>query len=209
MGWRLGLALVLASAVAGCDGVGQALAVKGGAVEQLELRGGAVIAAGPDGFCVSPDASRPRAGFAAITACNALTGEGPLPFSTGLITVQAGDAATASVAGPDTTFSDFLRSPAGATALSASGDGADVTVDRVFAADGAVIAIFTDDGAAGIAGTDPIQWRAFTDIGDRLVTITLRSLSAAPLSLGQGDALLRRAVRAMRAVNAGETSPET
>lgn len=198
-------ALAAVSALAGCDGIGQTLTPTGGALESVPLLGGAVTAAGPDGFCVSPDASRPRAGFAAITACNAITGEGALPFSMGLITVQAGEDGTASVAGPGTAFSDFLRSDAGAAVLSVSGNAADVTVDRVFSGDGAVTAVFTDKGDAPLPGTDPIQWRAFTDINGHLVTISLRSLTASPLAPAQGEALLRRAVRAILAANVRET----
>lgn len=195
-------------ALAGCDGIGQAMTPAGGALESLPLLGGAVTAVGPEGFCVVPDASRARSGFAAITACNAITGEGALPFSMGLITVQAGRDGTASVAGPGTVFSDFLRSEAGAAVLAVSGNAADVTVDRVFASDGAVIAVFADNAAPPLPGTDPIQWRAFTDINGHLVTLNLRSLTASPLAPAQGEALLRRAVRAIQAANVRETVPE-
>lgn len=206
---RVFAALAFAGVLAGCDGIGAELVPSGGAVASVPLLGGAVTAAGPEGFCVSPDASRPRAGFAAITACNAITGEGPLPFSNGLITVQAGAPGTASVAGPGTAFSDFLRSEAGAAVLSTSGNAADVTVDRVFAGSGAVIAVFQDQSAASVPGTDPVQWRAFTDVNGHLVTVNLRSLTATPLVTSQGEALLRRAVRALLAANVRETAPDS
>ncbi len=204
---RLGGAIAIALTMAGCGGIGN-LAGDGG-MTSIALAGGAVTATGPDNFCVDPRASRTRDGFAILAPCVLLTGEGPGVPGLALITVQVGDAGTASVAGSEPVFEAFLKGDAGAALLSATGDAGAITVRRTRASGGVVTVFFDDTNPPPIAGTQPTEWRGFLDLSGRLVTVSLRGLADAPLSVSVGDALLRQSILALQSANATEIQADS
>ncbi len=204
---RLGGALAIAVTMASCGGIG-GLTGDGEGQRSIALLGGAVQAAGPDNFCVDRRSSRARDGFALLAPCRLLTGEGEGVPGLALITVQAGASGTASVAGSEPVFEAFLKSAEGAALLSASGDASAITLRRTRANGGIVTAFFDDTNPPPIAGTQPTEWRGFVDINGRLVTVSLRGLADAPLSVSVGDALLRQALAALQAANATETATD-
>ncbi len=205
---RLGGALAIALTMAGCGGLTE-LTGGGEGQPSIALASGAVQARGPDHFCVDPRASRPRDGFALFAPCRVLTGEGPGVPGLALVTVQVGAAGTASVAGSEPVFDAFLKSEAGRALLSATGDADAITLRRTRASGGSVTAFFDDTGGPPIAGTQPTEWRGFMDVSDRLVTVSLRGLADAPLSVSVGDALLRQAMVALRNANATESAADS
>lgn len=203
---RLGGALAIGLTMAGCGGISELAGVSlGDPQPSAALLGGAVTAVGPDNFCVDGRASRPRDGFALFAPCRLLTGDGPGVPGLALITVQAGAAGTASVAGSEPVFEAFLRTDAGATLLSSTGDAAAITLRGSRAGGGTVTAFFDDTAPPPIPGTQPTEWRGFVDLSGRLVTVSVRGLADAPLSVSVGDALLRQALVALQEVNAAES----
>ena len=84
----------------------------------------------------------------------------------------------------------LLGSDAGAGLLSATGNGDNITVIGAEAEENTVTVRFNDDGAPPIKGLDDAEWRAFTDINGRLVTVAVRGLASAPLTEGTGSWLL-------------------
>ncbi len=200
-------ALAIALTMTGCAGTG-GLGGSGNTTS-IALQGGAVQATGPDNFCVDRRASRPRDGFALIAPCLMLSGEGEGVPGLALITVQVGDAGTASVAGSEPLFVAFLKTDAGATLLSATGDADAITLRGTRGSGGTVTAFFDDTNPPPIAGTQPTEWRGFLDLSGRLVTVSLRGLADAPLSVSVGDALLRQTLVAMQQANAPETDADS
>ena len=179
----------------------------GGGTRSLGLYDGSVRVAGPEGYCVDPLASRPEAGFAVLGACGLLGGSGGMPGTDGFITVQAGAAGTASVSGSETDLATLLRLPMGAALLTDSGRPATVAVGLVEQSPGLVIVQFTDRAPPPVDGLAAEEWRAFMDLGGRLVTVGLRGYDRAPLSAAQARGLLYATVAALRAANPAAAAP--
>lgn len=203
------LALVL---LAGCEG-GFALPEfnLGGAsaLPALALHSGALTAVSPTGYCIDAGASRASRGFALLAACDAITGGDARPSINGLIVIQAGVADSASVAGAEDAFRQFLESDAGRAVLSRSGDAETVDLDGTRAGDGQVTVYFDDSAENPIAGVSPHEWRSFLDVNDRLVTVSVHSLLAAPISETAGDSLLDDAVAALLSANSRLADDDT
>lgn len=200
---RLCLALI-AVGLAACAGIGAP--PSGDPALRLAVAGGAVTAVGPTGYCVDQSTSRPRSGFATLAPCASLGGEGALPAITAVALVQVGAAGSASVAGSEPVFTDFLSSEAGRALLSRTGDASQISVARASGARGVVTVGFADAAPPPIDGLQAEEWRSFLDIGDRLVTVSVRGLASQPLSASTGELLLSRFVTALRDANAADGS---
>jgi len=100
-------------------------------------------------------------------------------------------AASGSVDGAEGALRDYLITDDGAGLLSQTGNADDIEILSSQAFDGRVMIHFTDAGAPPVAGLQTEEWRAFTDVNGRLVTIAVRGLAAAPLQDGPGASLLK------------------
>jgi hypothetical protein len=189
-------AAVAVAGLAACD-----ISLPGGGTRSLALFDGAVLAQGPEGFCVDPLASRPSAGFAVLGSCGLLAGGGRAPQADGFITIQVGAPGTATVTGSETDLATLLRLPMGAALLTEAGDPATVTIGQIEQGDGLVSVRFSDRAPPPVAGLGPEEWRAFLDLGDRLVTVGLRGYARAPLAAAEAQDLLYDTVAALRAAN--------
>lgn len=175
--------------------------LQGGAPRSLALYDGAVLAQAPEGYCVDPLASQPATGFAVMGSCGLLAGTGALPQGEAFITVQIGAPGTATVAGSETDLATLLRLPLGAAMLTEAGDPATVTIGRITQGDGVVFVRFADSAPPPVAGLAAEEWRAFLDLGDRLVTVGLRGYARSPLSPQEAEGLLYSTVATLRSVN--------
>lgn len=191
--FRRAIALVGIAALAACDPVAVA--------QPVALLTGDLVVTPPAGYCADPVSSRLRAGFAVFAPCVTLGTDAPVPSIIGVAIVQAGDTGSAMVTGGETGLRDFLTSPQGAGLLS-KGSGATITVISSQTSGGRVTVHFRDTGAPPMDGLGPDEWRAFTDIGGRLVTVSVRGLDDAPLSAARGDALLDQVLRGLSAPQA-------
>ena len=196
---RVASLIGVVAALAGCEPV---LDAAGPPPPSVRLAN-AVNVQGPAGYCVDPVVTDPRQGFALLAACAAMTADDSdtYPDSIALITVQVGNAGSAVVQGQEEAFAAFMDTPQGAALLSASAIGGPVAV-RVTQTDPNAVAVYTEDAEEpGIAGTQPQAWRLFTDVGDRLVTISVRGLNDAALSQAQSRALVDATLAVLRAAN--------
>lgn len=191
--FRRAIALVGIAALAACDPVGVA--------QPVALLTGDLVVTPPAGYCADPVSSRLRAGFAVFAPCVTLGTDAPVPSIIGVAIVQAGDTGSAMVTSGETGLRDFLTSPQGAGLLS-KGSGATISVISSQTSGGRVIVHFRDTAAPPMDGLGPDEWRAFTDIGGRLVTVSVRGLDDAPLSAARGDALLDQVLRGLAAPQA-------
>jgi hypothetical protein len=166
--------------------------------QSLALLGGAVSAAGPAGYCVDVNSSKPADGFALLAACSAITGDstGAFPRLNGVLTVQAGESGSAFIVGSESEVLAYLQTEGGASLL-----GGPVEVLGGDAGDAFVSVYFRDLTAGRLANTQSEVWRVFTDIADRSVTISLRGLASEPLSHTEGKRLLQGALATLRAAN--------
>lgn len=191
--FRRAIALVGIAALAACDPVGVA--------QPVALLTGDLVVTPPAGYCADPVSSRLRAGFAVFAPCVTLGTDAPVPSIIGVAIVQAGDTGSAMVTSGETGLRDFLTSPQGAGLLS-KGSGATISVISSQTSGGRVTVHFRDTAAPPMDGLGPDEWRAFTDIGGRLVTVSVRGLDDAPLSAARGDALLDQVLRGLSAPQA-------
>ena len=196
--FRRALALIGITALAACDPAGVA--------QPVAMLNGDLVVAPPAGYCSDPLSSRLRAGFAVFAPCVTLGTEAPLPAVLGVATVQAGAAESAMVTGDETDLRDFLISPQGAGLLGKGGSGSTISVVSSQAFDGRVVVHFRDSGPPPMDGLGQDEWRAFTDVNGRLVTVSVRGLDDAPLTAGRGAALLDLMLQGLgRAVPAPES----
>ena len=194
-------------ALAGCEAGtlnGLTGALPGGvspAITSVSMFSGAVTAVGPIGYCVDPDSSRLRRGFAIFAPCSVLgVAEAPAVISA-IATIQVGAADSAIVGRDPAAFAGYLKGENGPVVLSRSGDADTVSVTAVRTFDRHVVVHLRDKAPAHIEGAQEDEWRAFLDGAGRLLTISVRGLDEAPLNGARGAALLDQAVRAMIAAN--------
>ncbi len=183
------IACVGIAALAACDPVAVA--------QPVTMLNGDLVVTPPEGYCADPLSSRPRAGFAVFAPCVTLGADAPVPSIIGVAIVQAGDAGSAMVTSGESALHEFLTSPQGAGLLDKGGSGATISVISSQAIGGRVIVHFRDTGPAPMAGLGPDEWRVFTDMNDRLVTVSVRGLDDAPLSAMRGRALLDQVLRGL------------
>ncbi|WP_342077928.1 dihydroxy-acid dehydratase [Yoonia sp. SS1-5] len=175
-------------------------------VKSLALLDGAVNANAPAGYCVDPAASQPADGFALIASCASLGADDKAPDALGVATVQVGPATSGAVIGSEDALVGLLNSEAGAVLLSKDGKPDQIKVIAAETGENAVTVQFTDAGAPPIAGLGAEEWRAFTDIDGRLVTVAVRGLATAPLRDGTGAWLLDLVLNGLLPSTTGETA---
>jgi len=171
----------------------------GATTRVVSLGAGDVIAAAPAGYCVDSVSSQPANDFAVLAPCATLGGDGAVPRILGVATVQVGPAESGSVVSDEIALRDFLMTSDGASLLSQSGDAEAIDILSTQAFNSQVMIYFRDDGPAPLAGLQREEWRAFTNVSGRLVSIGVRGLAAAPLKDGPGATLLKQMVAGVTA----------
>lgn len=177
----------------------------GAPTRSVALLDGDVVATAPAGYCVDGQASNPGQGFALLAPCATLGEPAQAPDVVGVATVQVGPPESGAVAGAEGALRDYLITEGGSGLLSQSGDPADIEILSTQAFNGQVMVHFTDAAAPAVSGLQNEEWRAFTDINGRLVTIAVRGLAVAPLSEGPGATLLKLTLAGVQAAVATAT----
>ncbi len=208
---RLFCATLMAVALAGCDGIDLSTGLpfagpaKGPGVRTLIIMNGSLRVRGPDGYCIDQRASRAAAGFVVMGSCALVSATPIAPAQAGVLTFQAGEPGSAGVAGAEQVLVNMLQTAPGHALLSAKGDSATVREVSVTSQPGAVFVQFSDTGPDPVAGLQDHEWRAFADLGGRLVTLALRVPAHRPMTSAQGLGVLQQAIDALRAANSPES----
>lgn len=163
-------------------------------VQSMALLGGEITVTPPRGYCLDAATSRSGDGFAVMAPCATLGGESAVPSVLGVATVQVGAPGSGAVSGAESNLRDLLVSSEGAALLSTKGSAADIKVLGSQVQNNVVKIHFTDTAPPPLAGLQAEEWRAFTDMNGRLVTVAVRGLENAPLSDGGGAWLLDRMI---------------
>lgn len=222
MGVRAVLGTVALIGLAGCADFGDGLPQLGGlpqfgasddataqGIRTLSLLDSSVRVRGPDGYCVDQAASSARRGFAVLADCAILAEDAALmPTLDGLITVQFGEAGSASVNGNEEAFAAFLESETGRGLLAGDGDVSNVETVTTVTDRAAVMARFQDLSGSAFTGTNGPQWRGFLDVHNRLVTVSVLSFDRRTLSRSEGERLLTVAMAEIAEVNVDATPAE-
>lgn len=170
----------LALFLAGC----QAVQAPG----MMPVAGGAVVVAGPSGFCVDPGASHDsaRGAFVLLGSCRSISGSSFLaqapPLRAVLTAAVSAGSGGASIAGNTARLSRFFRSRAGRAALSRSGNPETVRVLSERVHDNAFILHARDVSAFPGHAVSPDYWRALFDLNGHIVTLSVIGVPQAPFT---------------------------
>ena len=174
----------------------------------VTLAQGEVIATSPAGYCVDDIGSHPERDFAILAPCATLGANSAAPNLIGFATVQVGPADSGRIAVDELALRDYLITKDGARLLSQTGDAEAVDILSAQAFNSRVMIHFTDAGPPPMAGLQNEEWRAFTNVNGRLVTIGVRGLAMAPLREGPGATLLKLVLAGIQATVTDE-DPDT
>ncbi|SFD65019.1 dihydroxy-acid dehydratase [Roseivivax sediminis] len=209
MAMRVALAACLALALAACEvpeggelrfapGAGAGISAgrdaltgeeEAAPIRAVEMAGGAVVVAGPRGYCIDPEtvSARGGGGFAMLASCRILAGSGPA-VAPALITVTVGARERAPVLPDPATLARLVGGPAASAETS----------------EGFVSLQIQEGGDTVLAGGDGRYWRGAFLQGPRLVSLALYAPEGSRLAGAPGRALLAEVRRAIAAA-----SPET
>lgn len=196
-------AILLAACVEG-------MAPAGSAPRAIAVAGGALVAAGPAGYCVDRTASRDGAegAFVLFGTCAALAGTATAgqPAEPAVLTasVASGPADEAAFVASFPAMASFFNSDAGRAALSRAGRAATVRVGAVSSRDRVLYLGLSDAAAEREAAVSADYWRAILVLRGRLVTLSVMSLADRPLASAAKRRILDAFVARMRAANAGQ-----
>lgn len=173
---------------------GLAACTPGAVTQNVTLLNGELNVAAPPDYCADLQSSRLDAGFAVFAPCASLVADAPMPSALGLVTVQAGAPDSAVVARSPAQLRNFLISRQGMGVLAMGGDPAQLAVISARIDGPRVIVHLRSEAPAAVAGLGTNEWRGFTDLQTRLVTVSVRDLASAPLSPQHGRSLLDQAM---------------
>lgn len=149
------------------------------APSEVTLAGGAVVVAGPEGYCVDRQASqlRGRPAFVLLVSCSSLTGSAEgWPAAPGLLTASV-ERDTGGL--PDlAALRGFLGSEPGRAALARDGRADAVTLLDSKIELGALLLKIEDRGQADIPSLSPTYWRGIFVLNARMVTVSVNSFEA-------------------------------
>lgn len=199
--FRAVYAAILCLPLMGCLGAGTG----GGpsVARAVSVADGAVTVVGPSGYCVDNRNSRLTGeAFIMLGSCAALSPKVGGPVGAPAILTATVSSNPLTVSPPLKDLETFLKTQAGRSALSRSGQAESVEIKTTNVKNDVLYLTIKDtapmkDGEA----VDPVYWRAIFALNGRLVTATV--ISFAEPSLGQegGKNLLQQYIGALRAGN--------
>ncbi|OIQ75716.1 hypothetical protein GALL_426130 [mine drainage metagenome] len=167
-------------ALGGCDAMLNA-------PQTMSVAEGAVVIAGPTGFCVDPDASHDNAtsSFVLLGSCASIaqSAQAGHPTIRAVLTaaVSAGSHG-ASISGNEAKLAAFFRAPQGRAALSRSGKAETVKVLSSGVRNGVFMIHARDVSAFPGQSVSPDYWRALFDLNGHIVTLSVMGVPQAPFT---------------------------
>lgn len=198
-------------ALAGCDTL---MGVTGGLpVEtQTVVADGAVVVAGPRGFCVDPASTRPsgEVPFVMMGNCAVISRDGRAPQPN----VKAVLTATVATLDPPFVFDSadpglpiFFEGTEGRAALSRAGDPATVEVLESFVRGPAFYLHARDTSPGPVANLDATHWRAIFGVNGRVVSAAVLDFQGSALPPDRSLTVLSEFVERIRMQSVGRGAP--
>jgi hypothetical protein len=172
------------------------------APDRVSLDGGAIVVAGPRGFCVDKASSRTRAAnpFVLMASCASIGSDSSVPRQNALLVASA----TRGTGPTQLGYERFFASPEGRASLSQTGDPTTVSVDEVSSKNGVFRLQLTDSSLPqDTSGLAPTAWRGLFELNGSIVSVKVFSLAQSPLSRDAGFGLVDEFIASIRAVSAG------
>lgn len=175
---------------------------------------GAVVIAGPKGFCIDREVSQDASGQQAITvlsACRELGGGRfkAKPAHPAVLTAAvAPEGRVLEIASAAKQLEAFFASKRGHAALSRSGQPETVRISEQFVENGTFFLHLTDSAPFAWGAVQQDYWRALFPAGGRMVTVAVLALPGKPLGRTEGLQLLREFVAETQAASASNVKPK-
>lgn len=204
---RNALILIALIAISGCtfsptEGIHRALSVKAGGAE--------VVIAGPNGFCIdeqTTDESRAGA-FVFLSDCAATPDASPTIARVPISAVLTASVSNSGMPGIESgmeaalaNLQEFLNTPIGQVSLGKSGNAATITVLSLSHTSTAVYAFVEDTSITTTTGESPRYWRAFTEVGGRLVALSATGYNRSDPEQKRIEQIIVAFVAALHAAN--------
>lgn len=199
----------LAAALSGCMLTGDSA----DAPRHVSVTSDRVTIAGPAGYCADPVALRETedTGFVLLGNCAAISGSRraqqpavPAVLTAAVSGASDGGTLTESLGDLD----GFFRSDEGRALLSRSAEADTVEILATRVEDGMFLLHARDTSATSLSGVEPDYWRAYMDVGRRLVTLSVLALEDRGVSDADALATLIAFSAEVRAANPPGASPE-
>lgn len=188
------LSLLALLSVAACD------IVPANRIRSIAILDGAVTAAAPSGYCISPGAGM-RGDDSAVILMGRCSGDPSSTTLPAVITLSVGVAGSAGVlAGGGDTLASYFQSEAGRAALSREGNPQEVRILAAAGSDTTFVLHVADDAAGE-------YWRAFRGLRGRLATVSVTGSLETPLTSEQSRSLLDATLAALDTANRGAAPP--
>lgn len=205
----LGVCVVIA--LAGCDtlmGVTRGVPVE----TQVAVADGAVVVAGPRGFCVDTASTRPSGAvpFVMMGNCAVISRDGraPQPDIRAVLTASVATLDPAFVFdSADPGLPVFFQSAEGRAALSRAGDPASVEVLESFARGPAFYLHARDTSPGPVANLDATHWRAVFGVNGRVVSAAVLDFQGSALPPDRSLMVLSQFVDRIRMQSVGRGAP--
>jgi len=178
---------------------------------QVTVADGAVVVAGPRGFCVDPKSTRTvgNVPFVMMGNCAAISGDGRAPQPG----IEAVLTATVATSDPNFTFDSndpalpiFFEGDAGRAALSRAGDPRTVDVIESFARGPVFYVHARDTSPAPVDNIDATHWRALFEVNGRVVSASVLDFKGSALSPERSLSVLTRFANSIRTQSVGRGS---
>lgn len=168
----------------------------------------------PHGFCVDPQSSTrgPSSAFVVFGNCAAITNSftAPQPEINAIVTstVRPADPSLPKIGNSGEQLARYFDSEVGQIVLSRSNKSQSIDVlESGSSKSGAFFLYVTDTSEGAPEGTENTYWRGYFDAKNSVITVSVLSLDANPLSRSEGLKILRKFSDTIQSVPSNSTNP--
>jgi len=173
------------------------------APQKIAVADRSIVIAGPQGYCIDRSGSTltGNSAFVVLGSCASISRDASAerPDLLGLLTASVATEQVADDLPEPDQLTAFVSSAGGRAALARDGQAGSVEILDTRNVDDAFLIRLRDTSQGIIEAVDDIYWRGVTDLNGRLLTISVVSFSAKPLTSDQGLTTLRAFLARIRA----------
>lgn len=208
--------LLLAGGLSACASTPRSAGVGRGPSpsSKIEVAGRTVNIKGPPGFCIDRQTSQigDTLAFVLLGSCKVVSKRAfaASPKVKALLTASvSGGEEGGSIASSLTSMDSFFRSESGRTALSRSADPETVRVLETFQQDEMFFLRASDNSAGVVPGAADDYWRAYFDLNEQIVSVSVIGFKKDPITPDTGLTTLREFSNLIKSQNGGTPAPIT
>ena len=180
--------------------------------DTVRVSGRDVIVKGPQGFCIDRESSQLGGDlvFVLLGSCRVVA---PSAFAASpnvkaLLTASlSGTASDGTIAGSMNSMDQFFRSDDGRTALSRASDPGTVQVLETFQQDDTFFIRAIDNSEGIVPGAADDYWRAYFDLNEQIVSVSVIGFEDDPISPDTGLSTLRQFSHSLKTQNGIDATP--